>query len=91
MHEVHCGRTCDSCLSAQTHVTASGFDHLAWRQRAVTDHLKVLEEANLVAVLWSGREKLHYLNSMPIHDIAERCIGKFERGRLRLLADLKKR
>jgi len=64
---------------------------LAMSRQAVTRHLKVLEEANLVAVLWSGREKLHYLNPVPIHEIAERWIGKFERGRLRLLADLKEK
>jgi DNA-binding transcriptional ArsR family regulator len=64
---------------------------LAMSRQAVTKHLKVLEEANLVAVLWSGREKQHYLNPVPIHEIAERWIGKFERGRLRLLADLKDR
>jgi len=51
----------------------------------------VLEEANLVAVMWRGREKLHYLNPVPIHEIAERWIGKFERGRLRLLAELKEK
>lgn len=60
-------------------------------RQAVTKHLKVLEEANLVAVVWKGREKLHYLNPVPIHEIAERWIGKFERGRLRALADLKKK
>jgi DNA-binding transcriptional ArsR family regulator len=64
---------------------------LSMSRQAVTKHLKVLEEANLVAVVWSGREKLHYLNPVPIHEIAERWIGKFERGRLRLLADLKDR
>ena len=64
---------------------------LAMSRQAVTKHLKVLEEANLVAVLWSGREKLHYLNPVPIHEIAERWIGKFERARLRLLADLKEK
>lgn len=58
-------------------------------RQAVTKHLAVLEEANLVVVLWRGREKLHYLNPVPIHDIAERWIGKFERGRLRILAELK--
>ncbi|HXY33099.1 MAG TPA: transcriptional regulator, partial [Planctomycetaceae bacterium] len=52
-------------------------------------HLKLLEEANLVVTLWRGREKLHYLNPVPIHEIAERWIGKFERGRLRVLAELK--
>ena len=64
---------------------------LAMSRQAVTKHLNLLEEANLVAVLWSGREKLHYLNPVPIHEIAERWIGKFERGRLRLLADLKEK
>ena len=59
-------------------------------RQAVAKHLAVLEEANLVAVVWRGREKLHYLNPVPIHAIAQRWIGKFERGRLRALADLKK-
>jgi DNA-binding transcriptional ArsR family regulator len=58
-------------------------------RQAVTKHLKVLEDATLVATIWKGREKLHYLNSMPIHEIAERWIGKYERGRLRVLAELK--
>jgi DNA-binding transcriptional ArsR family regulator len=65
--------------------------HLDMTRQAVTKHLAILEEANLVAVVWRGREKLHYLNPVPIHDIAERWIGKFERGRLRALADLKKK
>lgn len=64
--------------------------HLDMSRQAVTKHLAVLEEANLVVVVWRGREKLHYLNPVPIHDIAERWIGKFERGRLRALAELKK-
>lgn len=64
--------------------------HLEMSRQAVTKHLKLLEEASLVVVLWRGREKLHYLNPVPIHEIAERWIGKFERGRLQALADLKK-
>ena len=63
--------------------------HLDMTRQAVTKHLSVLEEASLVVVVWRGREKLHYLNPVPIHEVAERWIGKFERGRLRLLADLK--
>ena len=59
-------------------------------RQAVTKHLAVLEEANLVAVIWRGREKLHYLNPVPIHEIAQRWIGKFEHGRLRVLAELKR-
>lgn len=65
--------------------------HLDMSRQAVTKHLAVLEEANLVVVIWRGREKLHYLNPVPIHDIAERWIGKFERGRLRILAELKEK
>ena len=64
--------------------------HLDMTRQAVTKHLKLLEQANLVVTRWRGREKLHYLNPVPIHDIAERWIGKFERGRLRVLAELKK-
>lgn len=60
-------------------------------RQAVTKHLAVLEEANLVAVVWRGREKLHYLNPVPILEIADRWIGKFERGRLRILAELKEK
>ena len=59
-------------------------------RQAVTKHLVILEEANLVVTLKRGREKLHYLNPVPIHDIADRWIGKYERSRLRALADLKK-
>jgi DNA-binding transcriptional ArsR family regulator len=65
-------------------------EHLDMSRQAVAKHLKLLEEAALVVAIWRGREKLHYLNPVPIHEIAERWIGKFERGRLRVLADLKK-
>ncbi len=65
--------------------------HLEISRQAVTKHLKLLEEANLVATIRRGREKLHFLNPMPIHEIAERWIDKYERGRLRALAELKKR
>jgi DNA-binding transcriptional ArsR family regulator len=63
--------------------------NLDMTRQAVTKHLAVLEEANLVVVLWRGREKLHYLNPVPIHEIAKRWIAKFERARLDALADLK--
>ena len=58
-------------------------------RQAVTKHLKLLEEASLVAPLRRGREKLHYLNPVPIHEIAERWISKYERGHMRILAELK--
>ena len=63
--------------------------HLDMTRQAVTKHLVILEAANLVAVRWKGREKLHYLNPMPLHEISERWIGKYERGRLQALSDLK--
>src|SRR5947209_19385119 len=57
-------------------------EHLDMTRQAVTKHLVILEQANLVAVVWRGREKLHYLNPMPVHEIYERWIGKYERHRL---------
>jgi DNA-binding transcriptional ArsR family regulator len=60
-------------------------------RQAVTQHLQLLEDANLVAVVWQGREKLHYLNPVPLHEIYVRWIEKFERGRLGALRDLKKK
>ncbi|MFZ0423631.1 MAG: metalloregulator ArsR/SmtB family transcription factor [Xanthobacteraceae bacterium] len=63
---------------------------LAMTRQAVSKHLAILEKANLVATVRRGREKLHYLNPVPIHDIAERWIGKFERSRLQALSDMKK-
>jgi DNA-binding transcriptional ArsR family regulator len=59
-------------------------------RQAVTKHLAILEEANLLAVQWRGREKLHFINPVPIHAIAERWIKKFERRHLTALAALKK-
>jgi DNA-binding transcriptional ArsR family regulator len=60
-------------------------------RQAVTKHLAVLEDANLVVTQRRGREKLHYLNPVPIHEIGARWIGKYERSRLAALADLKTR
>jgi DNA-binding transcriptional ArsR family regulator len=65
-------------------------EHLDMTRQAVTKHLGLLEEANLVAVVWHGREKLHYLNPVPLHEIYERWISKYERHRLQALSDLKK-
>jgi DNA-binding transcriptional ArsR family regulator len=59
-------------------------------RQAVSKHLGILEGANLVATVKRGREKLHYLNPVPIHDIAERWMDKFERHRLQALSELKK-
>jgi len=66
-------------------------DGLAMTRQAVTKHLAILEAANLVTSIKHGREKLHYLNPVPIHEIGERWIKKFERGKLAALSDLKRK
>ena len=65
-------------------------ERLAMTRQAVSKHLAILEDANLVVTVKRGREKLHYLNPVPIHEIAERWVGKFERHRLQALSDMKK-
>jgi DNA-binding transcriptional ArsR family regulator len=67
-------------LCKQPHMTRQG----------VTKHLRLLEAANLVVTIWRGREKLHYLNAVPIHEIYERWISLYERHRVRSLYELKK-
>src|SRR4051794_12128977 len=62
---------------------------LAMARQSVTKHLAVLEEANLITTVRRGREKLHYLNAAPINDIADRWINRYDRERVRALADLK--
>jgi DNA-binding transcriptional ArsR family regulator len=59
-------------------------------RQGVTKHLAVLESANLVVTMRRGREKLHYLNPVPIHEIYERWISKYERARLDALAGMRK-
>ena len=66
-------------------------DGLDMTRQAVTKHLAILEDANLVSTIRKGREKLHYLNPVPIHQIGERWIRKFERGKLTALHELKRR
>ena len=65
-------------------------EYLDMTRQAVTKHLLLLEAANLVVVAWRGREKLHYLNPVPLREIYERWIGKYERHRLQALSELKK-
>src|SRR5580700_10990176 len=65
-------------------------EYLDMSRQAVTKHLVLLEAANLVATVWRGREKLHYLNPVPLHEIYERWISKYERPQLQALSDLKK-
>ena len=59
-------------------------------RQAVAKHLSILQDANLVSVQRRGREKLHFINPVPINQIAERWIGKFERPHLAALSHLKR-
>jgi DNA-binding transcriptional ArsR family regulator len=58
-------------------------------RQSVSQHLGVLAEANLISVQWQGREKLHYVNPVPIHGIYERWIRKYEQQRLTALHEFK--
>lgn len=62
---------------------------MAMSRQAVAKHLVILESANLVSVHWQGREKLHYLNPVPLGDIVHRWVGKFEDARVEALTDFK--
>src|ERR1044072_1777741 len=66
-------------------------EYLDMTRQGVTQHLALLEAANLVATVWRGREKLHFLNPVPLQEIYERWIAKFEKPRLKALGDLKRR
>ncbi len=64
-------------------------DGMGMTRQAVTQHLALLEAANLVVTVWRGREKLHYLNPAPLHEIVQRWLGKYELRRLEALNELK--
>jgi DNA-binding transcriptional ArsR family regulator len=66
-------------------------EHLDLTRQAVTQHLNNLENAGLVITRWRGREKLHFLNPVPLQEIYDRWISKFERSRIKALRDLKRR
>ncbi|MDB5804384.1 MAG: ArsR family transcriptional regulator [Betaproteobacteria bacterium] len=66
-------------------------EHLEMTRQGVTQHLALLEAANLVAAVRQGREKLHFLNPVPLQEIYERWIAKFEKPRLKALDALKRR
>ncbi len=62
---------------------------LAMARQSATQHLSVLQSANLISVVWQGRLKIHYLNPVPLHEIQERWIEKFARPRLDALSLVK--
>ena len=65
-------------------------EHLDMTRQGVTQHLDLLEAANLVVTVRRGREKLHFLNPIPLQEMYERWIAKFEKPRLKALSNLKK-
>jgi DNA-binding transcriptional ArsR family regulator len=65
-------------------------EHLEMTRQSATQHLGILEAANLVSTVRRGREKLHFINPVPLHEVYERWVRKFEKQRLSLLHDLKK-
>ncbi|TCT13369.1 ArsR family transcriptional regulator [Tepidamorphus gemmatus] len=65
-------------------------ENLEMARQSVTQHLGILETANLVSTVRRGREKLHFINPVPLHEVYERWVRKFEHQRLGLLHDLKK-
>jgi len=64
-------------------------DNLDMARQSATQHLGILEAANLVSTVRRGREKLHFINPVPLHEVYERWVRKFETQRLDLLHDLK--
>jgi DNA-binding transcriptional ArsR family regulator len=65
--------------------------HVSMTRQGVTQHLDLLEAANLVATLRRGREKLHFLNPVPLQEVYDRWIAKFDKPRLKAISELKKR
>ncbi len=65
-------------------------EQLDMARQSATQHIALLEAAHLVTVVWRGREKLHFINPVPLHDIYARWVRKFEHRRLELLDDLKR-
>jgi DNA-binding transcriptional ArsR family regulator len=66
-------------------------EHLDMTRQGVTQHLTVLEDAHLVVTMRRGREKLHFLNPVPLQEIYDRWIAKFDKPRLKALSALKRR
>lgn len=64
-------------------------DGLAMSRQSVTKHLNILEAANLIGVVWKGREKLHFLNPIPIREISRRWVSKYTKKRADALLDMK--
>lgn len=84
-------RLLDSLRSADGQTLRELSSDLAMARQSVSKHLDILEAANLITSIRRGREKLHFLNPVPLQEIYDRWICKFERSRLRAMRDLKQR
>jgi DNA-binding transcriptional ArsR family regulator len=80
----------DRLFTANGQTLSQLVDGMDMSRQAVMKHLAILESANLVSTVRAGREKLHYLNPMPIAEIYDRWIGKYERHRVEALRELKR-
>ncbi len=65
-------------------------DIVSFSRQGLSKHLSILEEAGLVITNWQGREKLHYLNAVPLQEISDRWVKKYSRQRARSVSSLKK-
>jgi len=88
--DAHRRRLLDALFAKNGQTLSELCEGVAMTRQGVTKHLAVLEAANLVATIKRGREKLHFINPVPIHEIGARWINKYERGRLDMLRALKK-
>ena len=79
----------DRLHEQQGQTLSSLCDGLPMRRQSVTRHLKILEAAHLIAIEWQGREKLHYLNPLPIAEIGVRWIDKFSKSKVNAIIALK--
>lgn len=79
----------DSLFEKNGQTLANLTEPMGVSRQAISKHLKILENANLITIHWRGREKLHYLNPVPIAEIVHRWVGRFEEARLERLVDLK--
>ncbi|MCW7505509.1 ArsR/SmtB family transcription factor [Leptospira paudalimensis] len=64
-------------------------EKLDMQRQSASQHIEILVKANLVTVVWKGREKLHFLNPVPIYEVYERWVRKFEENRLGFLHEIK--
>lgn len=79
----------DSLFQSNGQTLTELVEHLDMSRQATTKHLRILEDADLITVVWKGRMKHHYLNSAPIGNIYNRWIGKFDQNKVETLTDMK--